>query len=250
MDAGDSLQAFAAKWRAAWPEQTVLDVFVLPAQRLSAAAWASLLFELHSAAFTLEYEAVRDGKTGWWAEELQRLQDGAPRHPITQALADVDAPFAAMASPMLAMARDVPILAGDTAALFARLRPFAEAVSACEAAVFASRARASAADADILIAEWLVLRLPDGLAAFDRGMLPLHLRARYAAFADNAPPPALRRDWLAELDAALPQTTAGNWFREAQRRFLRRRIRALAAGTDVRPGPGHVWDSWRALRSR
>lgn len=248
MDAGDSLQAFAAKWRAAWPEQTVLDLFVPPAQRLSAAAWASLLFELHSAAFTLEHEAVRDGKTAWWAEELQRLQDGVPRHPLSQALADVDAPFAAMAVPMLSVVRDVPLLAGDTAALFARLRPFAEAVSACEAAVFASRAHAT--DADILIAEWLVLRLPDGLAAFDRGMLPLHLRARYAAFADNAPPPALCRDWLAELDAAVPRTAAGNWFREAQRRFLRRRIRALAADAGLRPGPGHVWDAWRAVRSR
>lgn len=248
MDAGDSLQAFAAKWRADWPEQTVLDLFVPPAQRLSAMAWVSLLFELHSAAFTLEHEAVRDGKTGWWAEELRRLQDGVPRHPLTQALADVDAPFAAMAVPMLAVVRDVPLLAGDTAALFARLRPFAEAVSACEAAVFASRAHAT--DADILIAEWLVLRLPDGLADFDRGMLPLHLRARYAAFADNAPSPALRRDWLAELDAAVPRTAAGNWFREAQRRFLRRRIRALAADAGLRPGPGHVWDAWRAVRSR
>ncbi|MFM6989123.1 MAG: hypothetical protein ACKOXG_10735 [Arenimonas sp.] len=248
MDGGDSLQAFAAKWRAVWPEQTVLDLFVPPAQRLPAAAWASLLFELHSAAFTLEHEAVRDGKTGWWSDELQRLQDGAPRHPLTQALADVDAPFAAMAAPMLAVVRDVPILAGDTAALLARLRPFAEAVSACEAAVFASRARA--ADADALVAEWLVLRLPDGLAAFDRGMLPFHLRARYAAFADNAPPPGLRRDWLVELDAALPRTTAGNWFREAQRRFLRRRIRALAIDSGVRPGPGHVWDAWRAVRLR
>ena len=248
MDGGDSLQAFAAKWRAVWPEQTVLDLFVPPAQRLPAAAWASLLFELHSAAFTLEHEAVRDGKTGWWAEELQRLQDGAPRHPLTQALAGVEAPFAAMAAPMLAVARDVPILTGDTAALRARLRPFASAALACEAVLFGGRVGAE--DADILIAEWLVLRLPDGLAAFDRGMLPLHLRARYAAFADNAPPPALRRDWLAELDAALPRTAAGNWFREAQRRFLRRRIRALAADAGLRPGPGHVWDAWRALRSR
>lgn len=248
MDGGDSLQAFAAKWRAAWPEQTVLDVFVPPAQRLPATAWAGLLFELHSAAFTQEHEAVRDGKTQWWAEELQRLQSGDARHPLTQALMDVDAPFAAMALPMLAAAREVPIRAGDRAALFGRLRPFAESVLACEAAVFGGRV--GDADADALIAEWLVLRLPDGLAAFDRGMLPLHLRARYAAFADNVPPPALRRDWLAELDAALPRTAAGNWFREAQRRFLRRRIKALAADTGIRPGPGHVWDAWRALRSR
>ena len=246
MDGGDSLQAFAAKWRAAWPELTVLDVFVPPAQRLSAAAWASLLFELHSAAFTLEHEAVRDGKVRWWAEELQRLQSGAARHPLTQTLADVDAPFASMAAPMLAVARDVPIRAGDASALFARLRPFAEAVSACENTVFGGQSRAE--DTDALIVEWLVLRLPDGLQAFDRGMLPLHLQARHG-LADQAAS-ALRRDWLAELDAGLPQATAGNWFREAQRRFLRRRIRALTADAGIRPGPGHVWDAWRALRSR
>ncbi len=248
MDGGDSLQVFVAKWRAARPEQTVLDVFVPPALKLPALAWSCLLFELQAAAFTQEHDAVREGKTGWWADELQRLQDGEPRHPLTQALAGLDAPFAAMAAPLLATVREVPILAGDTAALFDRLRPFASAALACEAALFNGQLRAE--DADALIAEWLVLRLPEGLAAFDRGMLPLHLRARYAAFADNAPPPALRRDWLAELDAALPRAAAGNWFREAQRRFLRRRIKALAADAGIRPGPGHVWDAWRALRSR
>lgn len=246
MDGEESLQAFAAKWRAAWPEQAVLDVFVPPAQRLPTAAWTGLLFELHSAAFTLEHEAVRDGKTRWWAEELQRLQDGAARHPVTQALADVDAPFAAIAAPMLAVAREVPIRAGDSAALFAHLRPLAAAVSACEAVLFRGRAVDTAADT--VIVEWLVSRLPDGLQAFDRGMLPLHLQARHGL--SDPPAPGLRRDWLAELDAALPRRAAGNWFREAQRRFLRRRIRSLAADAGIRPGPGHVWDAWRALQSR
>ena len=246
MGGDDSLQAFAAKWRAAWPEQTVLELFIPRPQRRTAVAWACLLAELHSAAFTLEHEAVREGKSRWWAEELQRLPGGAARHPVTQELAAVPAPFAGIAAPLLAVIRDVPIQAGNTAGLFARLRPFAQAVSACEAELFGGRARDT--DADAVIADWLVWRLPDGLQAFDRGMLPLHLQARHGL--SESALPALRRDWLAELDAAVPRAPAGNWFREAQRRFLRRRIQALAADAGLRPGPGHVWDAWRALRSR
>ena len=138
--------------------------------------------------------------------------------------------------------------AGRTRDLFQVLTPLAQAVSACEAALFGTRS--SEADAQSVIGQWLVMRLPHGLTAFDRAMLPMHLLARHQSMASAAPPPpVLRRDWLQELHSVLVNQRPENWYRLAQLRFTLRRIAVLRYRDTPKIGPGHAWDAWRALRS-
>jgi hypothetical protein len=77
-------------------------------------------------------------------------------------------------------------------------------------------------------------------------MVPMHLLARHQAL--NAATEALREDWLSELLALLPEGNAGNPYREAQRRFVRRRLRAMRAGNPTSLTPAYAWDAWRAVR--
>lgn len=241
----EALRHYTGKWLAISPEQAVLSVFVPKALRLRTEAWAALHFELFECIFALEHEPVRLQKSQWWAEELQRLQNQTPRHPVTQALIDSDAPFAAMAGPLLALAAQVPINSSNTLALMACLKPLAQAVDACETVLFQGK---TSDNSPAITASWLSLRMPHGLAGFDRAMLPMHLRARHGAAASDADHAALKRDWLAEIQAQLPMPVAGNWYREAQRRFTRRRLQALQSNALPAIRPGHAWDAWRALR--
>lgn len=241
----EALQHYSEKWLAASPEQAVLSVFVPQALRVRTQAWAALHFELYECVFTLEHEPVRLQKSQWWAEELQRLQNQTPRHPITQALIGHDAPFAAIAEPLLMLAPQVPVNCGNTTALIACLTPLARAIDACEAALFNGKASDNSLT---IIAHWLSLRLPQGLAEFDRAMLPMHLRARHGEVTERADMAALSRDWVAEVLAQLPAVVAGNWYREAQRRFTKRRLQALQSSSAPSIKPGHTWDAWRALR--
>jgi hypothetical protein len=241
----DSLLQFTDKWLAASTEQSVLAVFVPQPVRLRHQAWAALHFELFECLFALEHEVVRVQKSLWWAEELQRLQNDTARHPITQALSSAEAPYAGMISPMLELARQVPIIAGDTAGLIKQLTPMACAIDVCEAALFKGR---DSDNSTAIVMAWLSMRLPAGLAGFDRAMLPMHLRARYQTEAADTPGDALKRDWISELLAAFPNEPAGNWFREAQRRFTRRRLLALRSQSVPGIVPGHAWDAWRAMR--
>jgi hypothetical protein len=188
----EALRHYTGKWLAISPEQAVLSVFVPKALRLRTEAWAALHFELFECIFALEHEPVRLQKSQWWAEELQRLQNQTPRHPVTQALIDSDAPFAAMAGPLLALAAQVPINSSNTLALMACLKPLAQAVDACETVLFQGK---TSDNSPAITASWLSLRMPHGLAGFDRAMLPMHLRARHGAAASDADHAALKRDW-------------------------------------------------------
>jgi hypothetical protein len=241
----DTLRHYAEKWLAISPEQTVLSVFVPKALRLRTEAWAALHFELFECVFALQHEPVRLQKSQWWAEELQRLQNQTPRHPITQALIGLDAPFDAIAEPLLKLAPQVPVNCGNTSALIACLTPMARAIDACEAALFNGKASDNTPS---IITHWLCLRMPHGLTAFDRAMLPMHLRARHGEATGDAAHAALKRDWLAEIQGHVPGSEAGNWYREAQRRFTRRRVQALQCDKLPAIQPGHAWDAWRALR--
>lgn len=241
----DSLQQFTGKWHAASPEQSILAVFVPQPVRLRHQAWAALQFELFECLFALQHDTVRVQKGLWWAEELQRLQNATARHPITQALAGAEAPYVGMVAPMLELAGQVPIMAGDTAGLIRQLTPMACALDACETALFNGRAADNSA---AIVMAWLSMRLPAGVTDFDLAMVPMHLRARHQTETAETPGDALVRDWIAELLAVFPNQPAGNWFREAQRRFTRRRLRALRSPSGPGIVPGHAWDAWRALR--
>lgn len=246
MESGDSLRAFTGKWHAAWPEQDVLAVFVPAGQRELVSAWGALLSELHESLFSLEHDAVRQAKSQWWVQELLAMPGNTARQPLSRFLQGRNAPFNAMAAPMAELAALVPVKAASTGDLFRQLTPLAQAVSACEAALLGTRSGAD--DVQAIIGQWLSMRLPHGLNAFDRAMLPMHLLARHQVMADAGTPSALRQDWLLELTGVLETQRPENWYRHAQLRFTRRRIAALRHRDTPKIGPGHAWDAWRCVR--
>ncbi|MFM1783055.1 MAG: hypothetical protein RIS14_808 [Pseudomonadota bacterium] len=243
MSASEALQSFTGKWQTQWPELSLLLGFLPPAIRPSAAAWGALLCELQGCVFAIEQEAVRTPKSLWWADELQRMTARQARHPLTMALQETDAAFFRIADPILAISAKVPLRAGNTEALYQQLLPLTTALAETEAALFGG---GNGQDSAVITAQLLLMRLPGGLQAFDRGMVPMHLLARHQTMETSTQ--ALSDDWLAELLALLPQQTAGNAFREAQRRFIRRRLLALRSGKQPSLTPGYAWDAWRAVR--
>ena len=243
MSDSESLRSFTGKWQALWPEQAVLPIFLPASQRPQAAAWSALFCELQECVFAIEQEAVRGPKSLWWADELQRMSDGHARHPLTVSLQQCAAPFAAIAGSVLELATQVPLRAGSGVQLMQQLQPYSEAVAACESSLFGGSADTDAAVVGIQL---LLMRLPAGLQAFDRAMVPMHLLARHQIA--DAPNKALQEDWLKELLALLPEHPSGNPYREAQRRFIRRRLQTLRSGKTPSLSPAYAWDAWRAVR--
>ena len=243
MSDSESLRSFTAKWQALWPELNLLQVVLPASQRPRAAAWGALFCELQECVFAIEQEAVRGPKSLWWADELQRMSGGQARHPLTVSLQQQAAPYAAIAGPMLDLATRVPLRAGSSIQLLQQLQPYSEAVAACESSLFGGSADT---DAAVIGIQLLLMRLPGGLQAFDRAMVPMHLLARHQV--TDAPNEALQKDWLKELLVLLPEHHSGNPYREAQRRFIRRRLRAMYSGKPPALSPAYAWDAWRAVR--
>lgn len=248
MSTEQALEPFVRKWLAFWPEQAVLDVFIPERLKPAAHAWGSLLYELHDCAFSLEHDPVREQKSLWWSQELQAAEQGCAKHPVTQALQGFPAAYGGLAVPLLGLAQQAPIRAGDRNALAAALHPFADAVVRLERDLFGG---VGSSHTDSVSAQLLVMRLPHGVQAFDRGLIPMNLLARHQSLDQIADERALLQDWLVDLAAMLPPTGQdGNWFRAAQSRFTRRRIRQLQSAKAPGVRPGHVWDAWRAMRTR
>jgi hypothetical protein len=247
MNSGQAHLPYVDKWQAHWPEQAILDVFVPAPQKPLARLWGGLLFALHESAFVLEHDTVREQKSHWWARELQAAGQGSATHPITQALREFPADYASLAAPMLSLARQAPIRAGDRKALADVLRPFSQAVVRIERQLFGGR---DDSNPDSVSAQWLVMRLPQGLQAFDRGLVPMNLLARHQGLEHLIEERPLLKDWLVDLDGLLPAEPGSNWYRAAQSRFTQRRIRQLRAAKPPGIRPGHAWDAWRAMRVR
>ena len=248
MSPEQALEPFVRKWLAFWPEQAVLDVFTPERHKATSRAWGSLLFELHACAFSLEHDPVREQKSLWWSQELRAAEQGSAKHPITQALQGHPAAYGGLAAQLLRLAQQAPIRAGDRNALAAVLTPFADAVVRVEQDLFGGE---GSSPPDSVSAQLLVMRLPHGVQAFDRAMIPMNLLARHQSLDQIADERALLQDWLADLSAMLPSAGQdGNWFRAAQSRFTQRRIRQLQSSKTPGVRPGHVWDAWRAMRSR
>ncbi|MGH8077757.1 MAG: phytoene/squalene synthase family protein, partial [Lysobacter sp.] len=128
-DDPDALETFIGKWRARWPEWSVAEVFVPPAQRTVALAWASLQQELTDAAWSGSDPRPGEAKLAWWQEELQGWALGRRRHPLGITLQRQPAPWAALAAalPTLRESRERPL---DSATAFAQLMPLATAAAA------------------------------------------------------------------------------------------------------------------------
>lgn len=233
-DAPDALATFIGKWRARWPEWSVAEVFVPPAQRAVALAWASLQQELTDAAWGGSDARPGEAKLLWWQEELRGWAAGRRRHPLGTVLQSSPAPWAVLAAalPSLGDSRERP---SDGAEAFSKLLPLARAAATIEQALF-SGAPAQPATARLLTASWLQARLASDGAA----VAPLAVLARSGeGAAEAAWRDELLREWPSPGDATRPRRL---WAALARAR--------LARGVAARPLPAWValWSAWRGAR--
>jgi len=221
------------------PEMAFAEVFCARPLRTRFAAWGALLHELREAAFELSDARLVEAKSAWWADELLRCAQGAPRHPLTQALAAPQLPWNALAHGMLAMAHADTSRPVDRDGALAAVAALAEGIAMVEAALFdATMTR----DASRMVAVHLLCeRLRVGLAAHDGGRIPLSLLARHSitssVLAQPQGAPAVA-DWAAELAAAQPPDVAGvAMYRVTRRAFDTWFLRELATGHPHRALP-------------
>ena len=238
------IQPFAQKWLTLWPEQNILINFVPSAKQPIVLAWLCLLFELQDCVFALEHEPVREQKSLWWSQELHSMQKQAAHHPLTQALQHLSVSFGELAQPVLHLAQQTPIRASNTPDLFLRLQPLSNSIAQLEQQLFGGQFSTHQA----ITTQLVLMRLPQGMHAFDQAMIPMHLLARHQSLEQINNENALMRDWLAEIAAMIPAQHSGNGFREAQTRFSKRRIRQLQSQKSPHIQFGHSWDAWRSMR--
>lgn len=206
VDVRDEAAGFVDKWRARWPEWALAMVFLPAAQRGVADAWFALLQELTDAAWAGSDPTPGLAKLAWWQDELGGWEKGARRHPLGAVLQPRQVSWRALglALPALRAMRDD----GERDALPMALpaadgQAFAQAVAACEAALFDGRAvdaGAVAAVSAALAGELALLGSADGtgVPAVDagatrpgtrpRGIHLALLQARLARPASAVPP--------------------------------------------------------------
>lgn len=244
----EGLQHFVSKWYAREPEMQFAEVFVPRSEKLLFHAWGALLHELKHTLFELSDARVTEVKTAWWADEFQRLSTGQPRHPITQALIDVPAPWVSLSKSIFSVIETAPIRASNTAQAMADLLPFANTVIEIEDLVFDCKVATSE---KIFVVHCLLHRLPHGLSAEDQARIPMHLLARHSVSAAQLPDigqNGLLQDWATELNAVLGEKSAGSLFRRARTRFDQVQLINLIAAKGIvkAPAPKLLWWAWRA----
>jgi hypothetical protein len=239
--AGDApaVGAFVAKWHTREPEMVYAEVFCARPLRTLFAAWGALLFELREAVFELSDPRLIEVKSAWWADELLRCAQGAPRHPLTQALAAPQLPWNALAHGMLAMAHADTSRPVDRDAALAAVAALAEGIATVEAALFDATMTGEASR--MVAVHLLCERLRVGLAGSDGGRVPLSLLARHAiassVLAHPQGAPAIA-DWAAELAAAQSSDFAGvALYRATRSAFDTWFLRGLATGHPHRALP-------------
>ncbi|HNR92323.1 MAG TPA: squalene/phytoene synthase family protein [Dokdonella sp.] len=260
---------FESKWIAALPEFGLALRFVDPANRTARAALACIGYEIEHAASHIGEAEVAAGKLRWWLEELDAFAAGAPRHPLTRALAaEVDArrvPHASwhgVIAAALARLDDTPATTLD--ALLDAHRDLHRHLAEAGRALFAD-------DAVAVVAEAGALRriLRDAFAAAhadvpSRLVLPLELLARHrltrADLAITSPSrEAALREFAAllavRLDAidraVLPVIDAVAVHAERARCGKLARAREplrLAASAFTQLPLSAAWQGWRAAR--
>lgn len=242
------LQHFVSKWYAREPEMQFAEVFVPASGKLMFHVWGALLHELKHTLFELSDARVTEVKTAWWADEFLRLSNGQPRHPITQALIDVPAPWLSLSSSLFSVIETASTRASNTGQAIANLLPFANSVIEIEDMVFDCK---SATSEKIFAVHCLLHRLPHGLSAEDQARIPMHLMARHSVSAAQLPnigQNGLLRDWAAELNSVLGEKPAGSVFRRARTRFDQAQFANLMAGKGFvkSSAPRLLWQAWRA----
>ena len=214
--------AFVDKWRGAWPEWAIAEVFVPPAERALAPYWQALQFELQEAAWGGADARPGEAKLAWWGEELAGWAAGRRRHPLGVHLLARPAPWSGLASalPALAASRARP---ADAATAWSSLEPVAAAVADCDAALLGGRA-----DAAAVAAGWLSARL-----------------VRHPA--DAVPIDVTPAGWARQLLQSWPSGKGDAATRRLELALARGRLRS--ANPAASRGPiATLWSGWRAAR--
>lgn len=235
---GDDVDDFIGKWRVRWPEWPLAEVFVAPAQRPVALAWAALQQELLDAAWGGRDARPGELKLAWWMEELQGWSAGRRRHPLGRVLQRQEAPWSMLAAalPALGRSRERPLDADDA---FATLEPVARAAAGIEAVLFGAVAPGGSDAAIRLVsATWLATRARSG----DDPAVPLALLGAEGgeARALDAWRTALRSRWP---DARGGATRVRRLWAALARSRLDARDMAVPAAARV------LWRAWRAARN-
>lgn len=247
----DASAHFVGKWLQREPEMQFAEVFCPSGERSRFRAWGALLHELRESLFELSDPGVARVKTAWWAEEMVGLEQGRQRHPLSEALIGLDAPWSTLGRSLLEFEPEPPRPA-NTGESIAALEPLALAVARVESALF-SGAQEEAIARSVAV-HWLLQRLPQGLASEDQARLPMHLLARHGMTAAQLPTEQsepLLRDWAGELLASLPPRLSGAaLIRRSRLRFDQARLQALVSGRGLAPpaAPATLWRAWRAAR--
>jgi len=229
----DALEGFLGKWRARWPEWSVVEVFVPHGQRRVALAWFALLQEFEDAMNIAGDPLPADAKLGWWAQELRDWSQQRSRHPLGRILEPHEAPWATLADALsrVAHARSRP-LDQDTA--FITVEPLARAIGNVEAALFGGILNPDHVSA--IAARVLAARLQDA----DLQGVPMRIQGQQ--------PPTVE-GWAEELLGRWPTRGAGPVPRRLLSALgqLRLRRSLLEGGRPV-----HrfriLWRGWRAAR--
>jgi hypothetical protein len=224
MSTTSALDSFLDKWRQRWPEWTVAERFVMPAQQPLAVAWFTLLQEFEDIMNISGDTLPADAKLAWWQQELRDWSSRRSRHPLGRLLEPVAAPWSelAQALPAVQEIRSQPL---SLEAALALLQPFAQAVVAVEAVLF-ERARDS--DARAIAVQWLAARL-------------------VAAGASAAPAGTDVPAWRAQLLSNWPAKPALAQPHRLWSRLARLRLQREQAGQAAWPPPLlQLWHAWRA----
>ena len=224
------------------------EMFVAASEKPLFHVWGALLHELKHTLFELSDAHVTTIKTTWWADEFQRLANAQPRHPITLALSNIEAPWVSLASSLFSVIETASTRASNTEQAIDLLMPFANVLSEVEDKVFKVKL---ATPKEIMAVHCLLQRLPHGLASDDQARVPMHLMARHSVNAMQLPNmgnSGLLQDWALELHTQLEHKVAGSLFRSARTRFDRVQLAQLIAGKDFAKSaaPKQLWHAWRA----
>lgn len=245
--------AFISKWRVREPEMAYAEVFCPRSLRARFALWGALLHELREATFELSDTRLIEAKSAWWADELLRSAQGAPRHPLTLALASPLLPWDALARGLHAVAQTDAQRPSDREVALAAIAPLAQGIAMFEAALFDVPMTDDAIAA--VVVHLLGERLRHGLAAADGGRVPLSLFARHgitSSMLTQAQGVPVVADWAAELATMLPADVGGiALYRSTRAAFDTWFLHELAANRPRRPIPRlrALRLAWRTARA-
>jgi hypothetical protein len=234
MHTDTDIDDFLQKWRTAWPEWRIAQVFVAERERAVAEAWFALLQECSDAAWSGDDPTPGFAKLGWWQDELHGWGRGGRRHPLGRVLQKIDAPWVALSAALTALRDSREALRAQAMPddVLSRLQPLSAAIAACEAALFAHAAGAA--------------RQPAAGHA---------LLAQHALW--HAPPPGSVQHAEAAVAQAFVRRVLETWPitvgprpRRVYEALLRRRLRGVGDGgpaAALSPLPALLL-SWRAAR--